>query len=157
MGRGEGGGGRRSDGVWKSKFTWKRWAHKYARLLLVCTPNQDRTENRGDHRAPATLDSTIMHFTDSIPAPTGLPIVFQQTGRDETRDRCDARDHHQSFSLILKSMFSPTGSTRQKMWKCHACFLFFFSSFQKKSFFFFVLQEKKNLLLKGPSLKVVKI
>jgi len=36
--------------------------------------NQDRTENRGD-RAQITLDSTIMHFTDSIPAPYPSPSL----------------------------------------------------------------------------------
>lgn len=72
--------------------------------LPARAPNQDRTENRGD-RAPTTLDSTIMHFTDSNLAPSlrlsspDYQLFFNRTSRD-TRSMRRERDRRQSFSLI---------------------------------------------------------
>lgn len=115
-------------------------AHKHAGLPARA-PNQDWTENRGD-RALTTLDSTIMHFTDSTPAPSLrlLPlssiINCFSTGRDETRREIDAT-RERSLSIVFVNLIESGSSgsdliytIENKKEECHViissfCFFFF--------------------------------
>lgn len=73
-------------------------ARKHAGLPARA-PNQDWTENRGD-RAPdyARFHNYAFHRFNSralLPSPPPFldyHLFFNGTGRDETRDRCDARE-----------------------------------------------------------------
>lgn len=104
-GRG-GGGGRRSDGVWKSKFTRRANA---GRVNTPFAPPFTRPIRIGPKigvtEPSTTLGSIIIHFTDLTPALTAPATNYfsKNRTRDETRDIDATRER--SPSIVFFSFF----------------------------------------------------